>query len=161
MARSSVLGLRRRLAAYSAAALLLAATASCGGSRDTALSSATDALTEQVRVARDALQAGLDLQRGRPADEAERAVRRSLTDKSSAGGRAIVDENRSSQTWRVVALYEAQRPYSQGFTSEELLVAGCVEYVVSLPDLELASARPTDCPERALVGIDETVRVEL
>lgn len=151
---------RRRLAAWPAAVVLLMATA-CGGSRDTALSSAADSLNEQARDARGAFQAELELQRGQPPASAEQALRTSLAGNSSAGARALVEEERSEQSWRIVALYEAQRPYSSGFTSDELVVAGCLEYTVRLPDLVLEQARPTDCPEPALAGVDEAVRIEL
>ena len=133
----------------------------CGGSRDTALSSAGDSVTGEARSAKGVFAAELSARRGETFEQAQPSLRKVLVENSSAAARAVVAESLTDGQWRTVVLYEAQRPYTRGFTSDELRVAGCVEYRVSVDPLELLSAGPIECPAEAADRFDATVRVDL
>lgn len=143
-----------------AALLMCLCITGCGGSRDKALASAAESIDRQARSAAGAFDAELARRSGGSFVQSRPALRKVLADNSSARG-AVVADATSAGEWQTVVLYSAQRPYSRGFSSDELLVGGCVEYRVSVATLTLNSARSTACPATARAGLDQTVRVKL
>lgn len=142
-----------------AAVLVCLTAAACGAAQDAALSSAAESIDRQARSAKGAFVTELKVQQGRPFDQVEQSLRAVLTENSAAGIRAVVEQERDGAEWRAVLLYEAQRPYSRGFSNDELNVAGCVEFRVLVATLDLRSARPVDCPAVVADRFDATVQI--
>ena len=150
----------RKAVALALLVLTCLSFAGCGRSRDKAVDSAVESLSRGARSAAGAFAADLDARGGGSFEQSRPALLKVLADNSSAKG-AVVEEAVVGAEWRTVVLYEAQRPYSRGFTSDELTVGGCVEYRVSVAALELLSAGATDCPQEVAARFDEAIRIDI